>query len=517
LVLVVLLTTGAALGASESGAGLPANGVAGEDAPVELAGLTLFVREFLFEGNTIVSDEELRELLAPMVGRRLTLNELHLASAAVALYYRALGYFAADAILPPQEIVDDAVTIRVFEGRYDQLVIDNRSSLRDSVVRSIFHWFKTDSLIESSPYERATLLLAEIPGIEATAYLAPGSREGTADLVILLQDGKQAAGQLALERRSFASGAARLTTSFSPTLDNPLGRGDQISMSVSVGGTSSGSHVQQGRVEYTLPVGAGGKVGFGYSGALQSIPDALEVLDISVWSHSTSLSAAYAAVLTQQSSLSVGARLERTGAGRSINGYETSEGQRTRLSAGIEGQRRWDFAGGVGMNEFAVNTTLAARSSGGAELFHKMNGTFTQRRWWAGGVEVVGSLRLQWAFTNLESGEKMELRPSGHRVGVSGDLGWTGQIEVRKAWPRLGTLPGRWEGFLRLDAGGVQRERFPAGEAVAIERRYGVGAGLTWGLPGGSLLALEFGLPLSIDEESSERAGELALRYAFSF
>lgn len=510
LVLVVFLTSGVAVGASESGAGADA----GDDAPLPI---TLFVREFLFDGNTVVSDQELRELLAPMSGRHLTLNDLHLAAAAVALHYRSLGYFAADAILPPQEIIDDAVTIRVFEGRYDRLVIDNRSSIRDGVVRSIFRGLRTDALIESGPYERATLLLAEIPGIEASTNLAPGSREGTGDLVILLQDGKQAAGQFALESRSLASGSARLIASLSLALNNPSGRGDQINASVLAGGTSSESHVEQGRVEYTLPVGAAGKVGFGYSGARQSIPDALEVLDISVWSHSASVSAAYAAIRTQQSSLSLLARLEQADAGRSINGYGTLEGRRTRLAVGLEGQRRWDFAGGVGLNEYAVNTTYAARSSGKAELFHKLNGSFTQRRWWAGGVEVVGSLRVQWAFTNLESGEKMELRPSGHRAGVSGDLGWTGQIEARKSWPRLGTLPGRWQGFLRLDAGGVQLERFPAGEAPEVERRYGAGAGMTWVLPGGNQLSVELGWPLGQPSENAGRAGDLAFRYAFAF
>lgn len=71
-----------------------------------------------FRGNEAVSDAEPSSLLAPMIGEELTIADLYTAAFAVALHYRNLGYFLAEANLPPQDVTEGVILIQIFEGRY---------------------------------------------------------------------------------------------------------------------------------------------------------------------------------------------------------------------------------------------------------------------------------------------------------------------------------------------------------------------------------------------------------------
>src|SRR5262245_58351308 len=64
------------------------------------------VRHFLVEGNTRLSDADIRQVLQPYEQRELTFVELQQAAVEVTRLYRARGYLLAQAYLPPQDVVD---------------------------------------------------------------------------------------------------------------------------------------------------------------------------------------------------------------------------------------------------------------------------------------------------------------------------------------------------------------------------------------------------------------------------
>jgi len=87
--------------------------------------------------------------------------------------------------------------------------------------------------IEQRSFYRARCLLSEIPGVEIDVGFAPGSQEGTADLVVMVRPGDVAQDQFAFAVRSLAGGVVRLSPAISLTLNNPAGLGDQLDASFS--------------------------------------------------------------------------------------------------------------------------------------------------------------------------------------------------------------------------------------------------------------------------------------------
>ena len=65
-------------------------------------GARFFVKEFQIVGNTVISDEELTEVIAPYTNRELTAEDLVEAREAVTKYYISHGYVSSGAVLPDQ-------------------------------------------------------------------------------------------------------------------------------------------------------------------------------------------------------------------------------------------------------------------------------------------------------------------------------------------------------------------------------------------------------------------------------
>src|SRR5690606_35368298 len=103
-------------------------------------------------------------------------------------FYRERGYPLSYAFLPPQEIVDGTVQLRVVEGRYDDVVLRNTSALRDRSARAMLGDVQAGALIELTALDRAVRRLSETPGVRATATLQTGDAPDTARLLVNLVD-----------------------------------------------------------------------------------------------------------------------------------------------------------------------------------------------------------------------------------------------------------------------------------------------------------------------------------------
>lgn len=76
------------------------------------------------------------DLVADYVGQELTLSQLQQAADKVTAYLRKQGYTVATAFIPPQQIANGAVEIRVLLGNLGQVTVNNKSGLTDVVISS---------------------------------------------------------------------------------------------------------------------------------------------------------------------------------------------------------------------------------------------------------------------------------------------------------------------------------------------------------------------------------------------
>jgi hemolysin activation/secretion protein len=97
--------------------------------------VTVLVRAFRFEGNTVFSDEELEEVVAAFTGRELTSEELEEARAALTRHYIDAGYINSGAILPDQTVAGGTITFQIVEGVLGEIRIEGEKWLREGFIR----------------------------------------------------------------------------------------------------------------------------------------------------------------------------------------------------------------------------------------------------------------------------------------------------------------------------------------------------------------------------------------------
>ena len=75
------------------------------------------VNNFLFEGNTLVSSDELKAFLKAYLNLEITLDELKSAVDSISIFYKDRGYLAT-ANLPKQDITEGIVKIIITEAKF---------------------------------------------------------------------------------------------------------------------------------------------------------------------------------------------------------------------------------------------------------------------------------------------------------------------------------------------------------------------------------------------------------------
>lgn len=218
------------------------------------AGIKIRVTGFDFEGLTLFSQEELREELADFLGKELTMSQIEVAAQRIVAFYSKRSRIAS-AFLPPQEVKDGRVRIKIIEGTLGSVTVDpkSKSRLRPDLARAyLLRENKSGGSINKVTLETAVRLLKALPGVSASTTLLPGKERGTSDLVIHLADTPLLGGSAEGDNHgSLSSGEQRGALALN--LNNPIGYGDQLSLR---GQTTIKNNY--GRLAFSIPVGVAG-------------------------------------------------------------------------------------------------------------------------------------------------------------------------------------------------------------------------------------------------------------------
>ena len=90
-----------------------------------------------FEGNTMISDEELQKLGLEVLGEDIFFDELLEVCSKVTNLYHSKGYLTSYATVPPQRIVDGVATIKIIESKVGEMNIDGEKWTREWYLRNI--------------------------------------------------------------------------------------------------------------------------------------------------------------------------------------------------------------------------------------------------------------------------------------------------------------------------------------------------------------------------------------------
>lgn len=443
----------------------------------------IMVNAIQVSGNSKIATAELESLLAYLVGSEHTLAELTDGATRITAYYHQHGFIVARAYIPPQEIKDGEVTIKVQEGRIGEERINNQSRLSDQRAEGYFSDINSGDVLRSAPVERALLLLNETPGVgSARASLQPGASVGATDLVVELEPSAPYAGNVQVDNYgNYYTGEYRLGAELG--FNSPLKIGDQITFRA----LTSDQNLIYSYAAYQIPLGSRGlRMGGAYSYTSYRLGKEFAALDAHGMATIASLFAVYPFVRSQKSNLSGSITLED----KQLNDVTLFSSDKTVQvgTLGVTGNHQ-DTLGGAGVTLYNLSLATGRLSMDPISLLIdevtvQTNGAFTRFDYNLNRLQRLSnsyslSLALsgQFANKNLNSSEQFSL---GGAYGVraypqgegAGDQGHIATIELRHS------LTSMVQGVMFYDAGTIMINRNPLPYLANSNTRFLSGAGI---------------------------------------
>ncbi|MCK5003399.1 MAG: ShlB/FhaC/HecB family hemolysin secretion/activation protein [Gammaproteobacteria bacterium] len=195
---------------------------------------------------------------------------------AITRYYRERGFFLARAYIPEQKVSDGIVKLKVAESSLEQIAFDDNQLYDDETMGVLFEDL-IDKPVHITGVESALYKLNDYPGLTASAIFGPGSKPGSAAIVMRTEE-TSSINFLSFDNYGSAfTGENRVL--FRHVNNNVFGNADSLMFNV-MGGLSP-TNSQYADVFYVQPVykslfkvGGGAKVNF------FSVGEELEDLDI---------------------------------------------------------------------------------------------------------------------------------------------------------------------------------------------------------------------------------------------
>lgn len=222
---------------------------------IEKSSIKIMVTKFVITGNTVFSTEVLHALVAKYEGKKLTFEEIEAATNSITEYYRKNRYFVAHAYVPAQEVDNGVITIKVQEGKYGMINIENSSHVKDSVLQAYAQKMKEKDVISLDDIDTEMLLINDLGGARiVSASVFASKKEGTSDFNIVVQPTQQVqAYAMADNYGSIYTGEYRLGAGV--YVNSVSGRGDILNIST-LHSISGG--IRNGQISYSTPLGSSG-------------------------------------------------------------------------------------------------------------------------------------------------------------------------------------------------------------------------------------------------------------------
>ncbi len=465
-----------------------------------LSGSRFTVREFVFEGNTLITGEQLSLALASCLNKEVDFERLRACAALVTEKYQSLGW-VAKAVLPPQDIKDGTVAIKVIEARFGSYVFTGKPASRVSKaqLQQLLDVHQTPGeLLNMGRIDRGLLLADDLPGVGVSASLVQGAQDSSTNVVIELADEPLVAGNGSLDNfGSLSTGSSRFNASLN--LNSPLKIGDLFSLSAMA---SAGNRYL--RMEETWPLGYQGfRVGLNASYLTYKLTQSeYAALDAKGAASTLGVSASFPLIRAREKNLNLSAAVDRKAYSNSSGGLLVSDYLIKTMTLGLDGSIFDEILGG-GANAGSLIGTVGDKDLSGSPnqlsdaLSANTQGQFKKIRYQLSRQQKIDadwSLFLnhsgQISGRNLDSSESFYLGgtagvrayPSNEGRGSEGQLL---NLELRKRLPSGFS----WVGF--YDWGrvlGYPQNNFAGASSQNVTVLKGYGMSVTWQTGRGSTL-----------------------------
>ena len=471
----------------------------------------------------------LDDLTRNYVGKDRSFEDLNNAKAEVTRFLQSeLGYYLGYAYVPEQLFKDGVVQLAVLEGRLDKVVLKWPTGkvlpVRREVVQGFLDRLKEGSILLVRDVERVVFLVNDLSGLRARFDIQPGSKPGTANIVVTPEAESIWSGKAEADvNGSRYMGIFRLGGLVQ--MNSPFGGGDVLTGNLL---SSANQGLSFGLLGYSSPVGSDGiKVGTSLSAVKYQLDKALFPLDLNGTAVTFTGYGLYPVIRARNLNLfSVLSVEHKTYEDRQGAAESSSRKNVDTVGLGATGDFR-DAALGGGVSTFDANV-ISGRVNypegrpGGLEdapNFTKLTFGFSRLQDLVfvlpglqdartGKVLAYTSMRGQLAFANLDTTEQFRIGgPEGVRAFApgegTGDEGVVLSLEARLLPPEswFGRISSELVMSVFFDVGYVRYRHktspVTVGALANSELFSGAGVALSWVRPGQYALRASLASPIS--------------------
>lgn len=470
-------------------------------APAELkpiSGVLVTIKRFRFAGNTLLTAEELKPVVATYLNRPLAFSELQQAVVDVANAYRKAGWVVR-AYLPKQDVSEGIVTIQIVEAVFGGAQLEGSPPLRlkaERLLGAVDAAQLTGAPLNADKLDRVLLLLDDMPGVTVSGSLHKGQGVNETVLVIKAADEPLFSGEVGIDNAgSRATGEVRITSNV--YLNSPLGLGDRV-----VANLLHARGNDYGRLAYSIPIGHDGwRVGASGSYlSYEMVADDFNGLDAKGTSSALGLDATYPLIRSRQQNLYLGLSYTHKRFDNEANHAITTRYGIDTVSVSLNGNL-FDKLGGGSANAAGVTLTQGKVDLGSLDISEdaRLDGGFTKLNYYlsrqqaiTNTVYALAALAGQAARENLDSAEKFYLGgaygvrayPANEGGGAEGQLI---NLELRWRLPQNFVLVGFYDwGHVRVNPDNYANtnpnsyDLKGAGLALAWQADFGLNLKATW-------------------------------------
>ncbi len=222
-----------------------------------------FVKKINLTGETIVDRTgNLQTILGKYTNRSVKVNELQTLIQEITAYCKNCGYTVPQATIPPQEIKNGELEVKIYLARYDIVSIaKNNSDIADSVLTNYIDYLRPGEIMTDKKLESALNNLNDLPGVMARAVLSPGTQPGTTGVAIEVQN-RPVWNNYIFTDNGGGYWSGRYRYGFNTEINNPGKIGDRFV----INGMLSSHDIKNYGIRYELPLGSRGtRLGIAYS------------------------------------------------------------------------------------------------------------------------------------------------------------------------------------------------------------------------------------------------------------
>ncbi|MBI4227020.1 MAG: ShlB/FhaC/HecB family hemolysin secretion/activation protein [Candidatus Omnitrophica bacterium] len=493
------------------------------EAPPVPAGPAFLVRTVRLEGRPLIPEGAFRAIAAPYEGRALTFADLQQLTQALTHWLRRRGYVTSRVSLPPQDVTDGVVTLRLLDGLVGAIRVEGATHSRPTTLRARMQ-SRPGALLNYPRLQGDLARLNATPDRRVAAVLMPGEAPGTTDVVLNVDE------QSPIHAGLFAHNAgARLSGRFRHGLilghHNLTGHDDQLVVRTE---RSPRTGFLGTTASYLIPLGASGRT-VGLDASHADVQLGMQFRPSPIEGRATVLGLTWSEPIIQRPSweaewnVGIDGKRIRSREGGGDRGKDDLRVLRTGpnwLGHDPHGRGMLTTELGIGFSRFLGSSRkedpAASRTQTGGQFVRlTVAGGRLQRLW--GQFQLLARGAWQWTDDRLPPAEMLQIGGAetvrGYPQGeFLGDYGYVGTVEVRAPLPwghRRGAPTWSLAGFYD---GGAAFLRKPLQTEEAQRRLQGVGVGLRWTWSPSTSAVLDLALP--VGDTSSEDEDRPRIHYA---